>query len=188
MSLEDALAALKSARAEAAENRRKAKELDDLHRKLEDDKLSETQRLQKQLAEAQSALTTAQAHAQERMVRAEVRSVARDLGLKPELALKLIDPAAIVVDDTTGDPTNIAELLKSAVEQFGLATLLPNSSSAASAASALGQSAQSGQQSAQAAPQTGATNPPRSGQVAGSNGVFATDEIPRLTDTRLWKR
>lgn len=191
MSLEDALAALKSARAEAAENRRKAKELDDLHRKAEDDKLSETQKLQKQLAEAQAAAAAAQAQSQERMVRAEVRSVARELGLKPELAIKLIDQAAIVVDEATGDPTNIAELIASAIEQFGLSALVTPTSSAAPAQTPPAPAGQPQGQSAPQtpqAPQTGATNPPRSGQIAGSNGTFAADEIPGLTDRRLWRR
>src|SRR5579885_2563924 len=51
--LEAARAALKRANGEAATHRHKAKELDDLKAKLEQDKLTETEKLQKQLAELQ---------------------------------------------------------------------------------------------------------------------------------------
>jgi cellobiose-specific phosphotransferase system component IIA len=186
MSREEALAALNAARKEAAENRRKAKELDDLKREIENAKLSETERLQKERDEAKAEIATITLHAQERVVRSEVRAVARDLGLKPELALRLIDSAAISFDDD-GDPTNISELLTQAMTDYGLAPSAPVTSTAPSAQPPAQPSAPRAAQ-APHAPQTGATNPPRSGQVNGAAGVFSRDEIPNLTDPRLWKR
>lgn len=168
--------ALKAARAEAAENRKAKKELDALHQQAEDAKLSETEKLQKALAEAQSERERTLLQAQERVTRAEVRAVARDLGIKPELALRLIDLAAIKFDDA-GDPTNIDALLQQAMTEYGLSPTAKTSSAHPSAASAQ-----------QNAPRTGATNPPRSGQIAGGNGTFAANERPRVTDPRLWKR
>lgn len=189
MSREEALAALNAARKEAAENRRKAKELDDLKRELENAKLSETERLQRERDEAKAEIATITLHAQERVVRSEVKAVARDLGLKPELALRLIDQSAISFDDD-GDPTNIAELLTQAIADYGLATSAPASSAASAAQPTAQTSAPRAPAASQAphAPQTGATNPPRSGQVNGPAGRFSRDEIPNLTDPRLWKR
>lgn len=169
MTPEQLRAALSKARAEAAENRRKAKELDDLRQAEADAKLSETEKLQKQLAETQAERDRITQQVQERVVRAEVRSTARELGIKPELALRLIDLAAIAFDDV-GDPTNISELLAAAMKEFGLTP------------------AQSAQPAPSSGPRTGPTNPPRGGQIAGANGTFAANEIPRLNDPRLWRR
>lgn len=176
MSHEEALAALKAARTEAAENRRKAKELDDLKREIEHAKLSETERLQRERDEAKAEIASITLHAQERVMRSEVKAVARELGLKPELALRLIDQAAVTYDEA-GDPTNIHELIAQAITDYGLA-------SATTAASAAAPSAPQAPQ----APRMGATNPPRGGQVAGANGTFAAQEVPSLLDPRLWKR
>lgn len=167
--------ALKAARAEAAENRKAKKELDALHQQAEDAKLSETEKLQKALAEAQSERERTLLQAQERVTRAEVRAIARDLGIKPELALRLIDLAAIEFDDA-GDPTNIDALLQQAMTEYGLT---PTAKPSAHLSAATAQ---------QNAPRTGATNPPRSGQIAGANGTFAANEQPRVTDPRLWRR
>lgn len=119
MSLEDALAALRKAREEAAGYRVKAKELDALKQEIADAKLTAEQRLQKQLAEAQAERDRTNTQAQERVVRAEIRSTARELGLKPELALRLLDYAALTYDDD-GDPTNVSDLLTQAAQDYGI--------------------------------------------------------------------
>jgi actin-related protein len=192
MSLEDALDALKKERLEAARYRKRAQEYDDLLKEQENAKLSETERLQKQLAEAQRERDLITQASQERVIRADVRATARELGLKPELALKLIDLAAVSFDEA-GDPTNISELLTQAIADYGISVAGVTSASAPATSASPTSSAASGAapqpgRAAPQAPQTGATNPPRSGQVNGAAGVFSRDEIPNLTDPRLWKR
>lgn len=150
-------AALKAARAEAAATRKKAAEYDALLKAQEDAQLSETEKLQKQLADTQS-----------RAMRAEVRAAAKDLGIKPELALKLIDQAAITFDKA-GDPTNISELLTSAIEDFGLT---PATSTAPSASSPVKPAVTSG----------GATSPARSTSGANGQNSLAAGE---WTDARI---
>lgn len=150
-------AALKAARAEAAATRKKAAEYDALLKAQEDAKLSETEKLQQQLADAQS-----------RAMRAEVRVAAQALGLKPELALKLIDQAAITFDKA-GDPTNISELLTAAIEDFGLT---PSQPPAASASSPVKPAVTSG----------GATSPARSTSGANGHNSLAAGE---WTDARI---
>lgn len=193
---EDALAALKAARAEAAENRRKAAELDVLKRKLEDEKLSESERLQKAHAEALARIAELERAQRDQFLRGEVRGEAATLGLpNPDKAWKLISLDAIVVDEATGAPKNIHELLAQALDDLGLTDLLTANATAASAAispasptATAGGGGLAARPVAAVAPQTGATNPSRQGQIAGANGVFAANEIPKLGDSRLWKR
>jgi hypothetical protein len=166
-------AALKAARKEAAQSRNAAKELADLKLQLENAKLSETEKLQKQLAEAQQARDTITHQAQERVMRAEVRAIARELGMKPELALRLIDLAAVTFDDA-GDPTNIAELLQQARTDFGLDT--PPSTAPAPASPPAGQPGVVARV-APPVPATGATNPSRSATPASQGLVRSVHDI-----------
>lgn len=150
LTLDQALDALAKARNEAAKNRVDAKRLADLEaaqRAAEDAKLSETERLQKQLAELQNAQAQRELVAQERILRSEVRAEAIKAGLNPQLAAKLIDFSQVETDDN-GDPTNIAELLASAIKDYGLAT---------------GNAAPQGASGAPRQSAGGATNPPRAG-------------------------
>lgn len=104
--------ALKKANSESANHRHKAKELDELKAKLEQEKLSETEKLQAQLAEKEQTILKHQ----ERVVRAEVKTVAATLGfINPATAARLIDWADIEYDEH-GDPTNIDELMKKLVK------------------------------------------------------------------------
>ena len=193
LSLEDALEALKKERAEAARYRKKAQEYDALLAEQENAKLSETERLQKQLADYQQQIEALNLAKQEIALRARVESVAASLGLKPELALRIIDQNAVAFDDN-GFPTNISDLLERAMQDYGLAPTTPTGASAAPQAapntSPAVAAAQPGRfappAGAPAAPQTGATNPPRSGGMAAANGVFGPGERPRLNDRRLW--
>lgn len=178
MSREEAIEALRKERLEAARYRKKAQEYDDRLKQEADAKLSETERLQKQYAEVQQELKALR-------LEKTVSGAAADLGVKPELVLKLITESAIVYDDK-GVPTNIRELFTQASKELGLDSLLTPLAQAGATPPAP-PSPVTPPVIAQA-PQTGATNPPRSGQIAGSNGMFAAGEIPSLTDSRLWKR
>ena len=171
--------ALDKARKEAAKHRVDAKRLAELEARFqqeEDAKLNETERLQKQYADLQAQAAEKERQSQERVIRADVRSAAKDLGVKPELAYRLIEYSAIEFNDD-GDPTNVAELLAKAMADYGLPTPAQQQ-----------EQQQHQTPSTPAAPAMGATNPPRGSQVAGANGIFGRDEIPRLTDSRLWKR
>src|SRR6185437_10386346 len=162
-----------------------AKELADLRafkQQQDDARLSESEKIQKQLATLQEQMAEKERMAQERVLRADIRSAARDLGLKPELAYRLLDLAAVEYSEN-GDPTNVAELLAAAVAEFGLAT-----PAAAAPDAPAQQQPPISSTTAAPIPAMGATNPPRGSQVAGANGTFSRDEIPRLTDPRLWRR
>jgi hypothetical protein len=99
--LESALAAERK-RAETAE-----KEL----KKLQDRDLTETQRLQKELEESKAALAVRDSTEKETKIRMATVSAAARLGYAdPEDAVKLLDRAAIVLNEA-GDPTNVPDLL-----------------------------------------------------------------------------
>lgn len=190
MTLEQALDALKKAREDAAKRRVDDKELADLRafkQQADDAKLSADEKRDRALAEAQQRAADAETRAQGIAIRAETRSVARELGINPELALKLLDFAEIEFNDD-GDPTNIGKLLAAVVEKYGLPTT-------AAATAAPGAPGQPGQQPAPSpaaavtAPAVGATNPSRASQITGgANGRFTRGQIPSLSDPALWKR
>ena len=143
-------------------------------KKAEDDaKLSETQRLQKQLSELQLAQVEKERKSQERVIRAEVRAQAATAGVPADLASKLIDYAEIEFDDD-GEPKNIAKLLDALVKQYPqLAAVTAATTTAAMA----------GKNGAGAAQPTsvGVTpaNPPRS--AAGSSGAVTEAYVASLT-------
>ena len=188
MTLEQALDALKKAREDAAKRRVDDKELADLRafkQQADEAKLSADEKRDRALAEAQQRAADAETRAQGIAIRAETRSVARELGINPELALKLLDFTEIEFNDD-GDPTNIGKLLAAVVEKYELPT---TAASAAGAPGAQPQSQQQRQSASSTAPAMGATNPPRGSQVAGPNGVFTRGEYPRtVLDSRLWSK
>lgn len=109
--LERLKASLKRANAEAKEHREKATELDKLKARIEDEKLTEKQRLEKQLAELQKTHNEHVLQAQERLVNAEIRSQLALQGIKNPKVARLIDRERLEYDDD-GTPTNVADLLK----------------------------------------------------------------------------
>lgn len=114
--LESAKAALKKANAEAASHRHKANELDKLKAETEAAKLSETEKLQKQLAELQKAHDTISRQSQERIISYEVRLQAAQMGIvDPDAAAKLLDWSEIEYDDN-GTPKNVNDLLKALIK------------------------------------------------------------------------
>ena len=150
-------------------------ELETWKRQADEASLSETEKLQRRYADDQTTWAEKEAAYQQRLIRADIRSAAKDLGIKSELAYRLIDQSAIEFNED-GDPTNVVELLTAAMADFGLSPAVQQ------------QPQQPQSQPAPAAPAMGATNPPRGSQVAGANGTFSRGEIPKLTDPRLWKR
>ncbi|HET9112210.1 MAG TPA: hypothetical protein VFN78_15385, partial [Ktedonobacterales bacterium] len=161
-------AALKAARAEAAATRKKAQELDELKQQLEDAKLSETEKLQKQLADYKAQIEALNLQKQEIALRARIDGAAASLGIKPELALRILDQSLVKYDEK-GLPTNISELLSSAIEDFDLT---PATSTAPSASSPVKPAVTSG----------GATSPARS--TSGANGQHSL-AAGEWTDARI---
>lgn len=147
---------------------------------VEEAKLSEIEKANKHVADWQEKYNKLETEHQEYIIRNEVRTVAKELGLNPSLALRILKHELIERDEETNDPTNIEALLRAAMEEFGL------TSPQATTQQPANQPQQ--QQATSPAPNIGATNAPRRAAVAGANGVFRADEIPSLTDTRLWKR
>src|SRR5579875_3601136 len=104
-------AALKRTNAEAASHRMKAKELEEYKGKVENEQLTEKQRLEKQLSEIQNQHTELLRQHQERSVQYEVKLQAAQLGVKyPEKVSRLLDWSEIEYDDS-GNPTNISKLV-----------------------------------------------------------------------------
>lgn len=178
--------ALDKARKDAAKSRVDAKRLAELEaaeQQRADAALSEKERYEKTIADLQAQVAEQTRSSQERVIRSDIRSAADKLGVKPELAYRLLDYAAITFNDD-GDPTNISDLLKAAMEEYGLT---PASAAPAANGAVNGNGHQ--QQPSNPVPQTGATNPPRGQTRVGANGVFAQGEIVRnVLDSRLWKR
>lgn len=178
---DDKDAIIESLRREAAQRRVDAKRLAELEKREQeraDADLSDKERYDKERAQWQAEKAELERQRQETAIRADVKLAAQELGIKPELAKRLLDYNAIEFDED-GDPTNIGKLLANAVEE-----LLP-----AGAPSAQPSPQQQPSSDTPAAPAMGATNPPRGSQVAGPNGVFTRGEYPRtVLDSRLWSK
>ena len=102
-------------RAEAAENRKRLRELEAKVKADEDAKLTEQERLQKRIAELERKDTEYQQTLQERTVRYEVMLMANKLGIvDPDAAFRLLDVSSLEFDDD-GKPNNIEKVLKKLV-------------------------------------------------------------------------
>lgn len=102
-------------RAEAAEYRRKLRELEAKVKADEEAKMSEQERLQKRLAELEQQASQYQRAVQARTLEYEVKLQAARLGIvDPEAAYRLIDLAAIEYDED-GRPKNAEKALKALI-------------------------------------------------------------------------
>jgi hypothetical protein len=112
--LADLKAALKKANAESASHRHKAKELDDLKAQLEREKLTETERLQKQYNDLKTQHDEFVQAQTEQMIRHNVSLEAARQGVDPKVldrVARFLDWEEIDVDES-GKPTNIRELVE----------------------------------------------------------------------------
>lgn len=99
-------------RAEAAEYRKRLRELEQTVKQHEESKLSETERLQKRLAELELEQASYQRERQERTLKYESMLAASRLGIiDPEAAYRLLDLSKIEFDED-GAPKNIEQALK----------------------------------------------------------------------------
>ena len=118
-SIDDALkeidnlkSALKKARTDSTKHWSRAKELEEFKAKLDADKLTETERWQKQATELQSKYDSDTTALVERIVGYEVERQAAKLGIiDPEAAAQLLDWDALEYDEN-GTPINAEALLK----------------------------------------------------------------------------
>jgi hypothetical protein len=106
----------KKLRQEANALRKRLKAFEDAEAKAAVDKLSEKERLEKQIADLQKAHDAAIKQSQETRISAEIRLQAQSLGIAPDLAEKLIDRAAILDDE--GNPTNVGDALKALAKTY----------------------------------------------------------------------
>lgn len=114
--IDDLKSALRKARSDSTKNWSKAKELDDLKAKLESEKLSESEKKDKQLAELQRSLAEKDARLQEVIIRSTVQGQASKLGFTdPSDASRFLDPSELEFDDN-GIPTNVEPLLKAVLK------------------------------------------------------------------------
>jgi predicted nuclease with TOPRIM domain len=99
-------------RAEAADYRKRLRELEQTVKQHEEAKLSESERLQKRLAELEREQAAYQRERQERTLKYETMLAASKLGIvDPEAAYKLLDLTRIEFDED-GTPRNIEAALK----------------------------------------------------------------------------
>jgi hypothetical protein len=104
-------------RAEAAEYRRKLRELERELKQRDEEKLSETERMRLRLSELEKELTQRELLIREHTLRYETMLRARELGIiDPEAAYRLLDLAEVEYDET-GRPTNIERLLRDLVRK-----------------------------------------------------------------------
>ena len=103
---------VKQSRREAAEYRKKLRDLEQTVKQHEEAKLSESERLQKRLAELEREQANYQRERQERTLKYETMLAASKLGIvDPEAAYKLLDLTRIEFDED-GTPRNIEAALK----------------------------------------------------------------------------
>lgn len=104
-------------RAEAAEYRRKLRELEAALKKREEAELSEVERVRGRLAEVERERIELERKMREHTTRYEVMLRAREMGIvDPDAAWRLIDVAEIEFDED-GRPTNLDRLLQGLVRR-----------------------------------------------------------------------
>jgi hypothetical protein len=104
-------------RSEAAEYRKKLRDLEAKVRTDEEAKLSESERLQKRLAELERQQSEWERDRQERTLQYEVKLAAAQLGIvDPDAAWRLLDLKEVDFDDD-GKPKNVDVVLKKLIQQ-----------------------------------------------------------------------
>ena len=146
-------------RSESKALRARLNKFEDEDKKRAEAQLSEQQKLEKRAADAEKALADKEQAYQARLLQAEIRSQAAQLGIKyPDKAAKLIDTADIALDDATM-PSKVKAALTELLKE--MPELGP----------------QTGTQQKQAATSGGATNP--------SKGATGNQEINQAYVNRL---
>ena len=107
---------VKKLRSEAAEYRRKLRELETRVKEEDDKKLSETERMQRKLADLEKEAEQLKRDRQERTVRYETMLAASKLNIvDPDAAFRLMDASALEFDEN-GSPTNMEKVLQGLIK------------------------------------------------------------------------
>jgi len=115
-------------RAEAAEYRRKLRELERELKQRDEEKMTETERMRLRLSELEKELTQRELLIREHTLRYETMLRAREMGIvDPDAAYRLLDLAEVEYDES-GRPANIERLLRELVRKRPF--LVGNSASA----------------------------------------------------------
>jgi hypothetical protein len=153
--INDLKSALKKARSDSTKHWSRAKELEEFKSKFDADKLTETERWQKQATDLQSKYDSDTSALTERIVGYEVKLQASKLGIiDPDAASQLLNWDALEYDDD-GMPTNVEDLLKDLLKRKSY--LGPKGASSAG----------------------GATNPSRA--ASNASGELSWDVITKMT-------
>ncbi len=116
MTTDEAMAELKRVRAEAAAHRTKLAAFEKAQADAEAAKLSDKERLEKQLADLKTQHETATREARDRIIRYEVQLHAARLGIvDPDAAARLIDYATLELDEA-GTPKNVEPVLRALIK------------------------------------------------------------------------
>jgi len=111
------IAYVRKLRSEAAEYRRKLRELERELKQRDEEKLSETERMRRRLSELERELTQRELLIREHTLRYETMLRARELGIiDPDAAYRLLDLAEVEYDET-GRPLNLERLLRDLVRK-----------------------------------------------------------------------
>ena len=102
-------------RAEAAENRRRLRELEGKIKTKEESELSESQKVAKRLAELEKANLASSQTLKEKVTKYEVMLAAQKVGIvDPDAAYRLLDLSSLEFDDS-GTPVNVEKALKALI-------------------------------------------------------------------------
>lgn len=111
-------AALKAANAEAAKRRKELKRFEEDEQKRKDAELSESERLQKELAAAQAAQADAEARVNDVLLRSEVERAAVKAGfVDPEVAYQLADLSEVEIDEEDGSVSGADKAVKALAKE-----------------------------------------------------------------------
>lgn len=105
---------VKGLRGEAAKWRTTVRDLEDKVKGFEQEKMSETERLQAQLAEAQKKASEATATQQQALAQVAIAQEAASVGLSVNLATKLVQ----VEFDAEGQPVDVKEAIAQLVKDY----------------------------------------------------------------------
>ena len=115
--IESLQAALKKTNAESASHRHKLKAFEDAQAKADADKLSETEKLQKELKDLQAAREADV----ERLIASEIRMKAAEMGVAPQYLKRvatMLDWEDLEIDEKTGMPTNVDKVLTTLLKEM----------------------------------------------------------------------
>jgi hypothetical protein len=111
--LRDALRKERQRQAADRVDRNRLKELEAAEAKRKESEMTDAQKAQARADAAEKALQAAN----DKVLRAEIKAMARDYGIRPEVAARMISVGDVELD-ANGDPKNLAKLFKELVAEM----------------------------------------------------------------------